>query len=65
MLNSRFVGTISQVEDHPRDFSLENDYLTATFGVDGFLKAITLKTEDNLFTVPVSISFVKYVQVNK
>uniref|UniRef100_A0A146M558 Alpha-mannosidase n=1 Tax=Lygus hesperus TaxID=30085 RepID=A0A146M558_LYGHE len=49
-----------KVETQPRDFSLENDYMTATFDKTGFLKAVTLKTEDNLVTVPIRIAFMKY-----
>ncbi|KAK9508706.1 hypothetical protein O3M35_006198 [Rhynocoris fuscipes] len=43
-----------------KDFSLENNYISAAFTKDGFLKAVTLKQENNVITIPVHLSFVRY-----
>ncbi|XP_073998375.1 alpha-mannosidase 2-like isoform X1 [Rhodnius prolixus] len=43
-----------------KDFTLQNNDLSAAFTKDGFLKAVTLKQETNVVTIPVHLSFVKY-----
>lgn len=44
-----------------KDFTLQNNDLSAAFTKDGFLKAVTLKQETNVVTIPVHLSFVKLV----
>uniref|UniRef100_A0A224X5V1 Alpha-mannosidase n=1 Tax=Panstrongylus lignarius TaxID=156445 RepID=A0A224X5V1_9HEMI len=43
-----------------KDFTLQNNDISAAFTKEGFLKAVALKQETNVVTIPVHLSFVKY-----
>ncbi|XP_047114785.1 alpha-mannosidase 2 [Schistocerca piceifrons] len=48
-----------QVFNDAHEFSIKNKFLSAAFGVDGLLKAITIRSSG--ITVPVSLDFARYL----
>lgn len=57
------VKEFIKIQDSTSEFSIENDKLSVTFRPEGLIKAITVKKND--LTVPVHLSFIKFVIIMK
>ncbi|BET01981.1 Alpha-mann_mid [Nesidiocoris tenuis] len=59
-LSKKYVDWPAKNVEEPKDISIENDYMSVAFDRMGFLKSVSLKTDDTLVTMPVSVSFLRY-----
>lgn len=46
--------------ESPKEFSLQNNNISVAFNKNGLLKAIIIKKPDNIVTIPIHLSFVRY-----
>lgn len=58
-LSKKYVDWPAKNVEEPKDISIENDYMSVAFDRMGFLKSVSLKTDDTLVTMPVSVSFLR------